>query len=78
MQRVTFAPRTKVEVVFTVPPGSDWAIFVNPSPERGPLLIARDVPLGVTGRLPISFGVDRQGNFWVAAPGGLGPGWFGE
>jgi hypothetical protein len=48
------------EVVFTVPPDQGWAIFVNPGPERGPLLIASDLD-GRSGRLTIIIGVETNG-----------------
>jgi hypothetical protein len=38
-------PGTTVDVVFGVPPGDGWAIFVNPGPNMGPLLLPTDVPL---------------------------------
>ena len=37
-------PQTEMDVVFTVPPGEGWAIFVNPGPDDGPLVLAADVP----------------------------------
>jgi hypothetical protein len=70
-------PLAKVDVVFTVPPaGQDWAIFVNPGPNRGALITARDVPPGRAGRLPISIGVDAKGEPFVSVPNE--PGWFGQ
>ena len=74
----TVPPNTRRDVVFTVPPGRDWAIFVNPSAERGPLLLAMDVPPAVAGRLPVSFAIDARGEPSMSLPGGLGPGWMGE
>jgi hypothetical protein len=74
----TVPANTRRDVVFTVPPGQDWAIFVNPSAQRGPLLLAMDVPPDVTGRLPITFAIDARGEPVMGAPGGLGPGWLGE
>lgn len=53
------------DVVFTVPPDQGWAIFVNPGPERGPLLLASDLA-GLSGRLSISIGIDATGEpYWM-------------
>lgn len=70
-------PKTTVDVVFNVPPGQGWAIFVNPTAQRGPLLLASDVPPNVVGRLPIQFAVDVQGNASMSLPADL-PGWMGN
>lgn len=74
----TVAPGATQEVVFTVPPGDGWAIFVNPSPLNGPLILARDVPADVTGALPLKIGIGADGQIFVESPGDLGPGWMGE
>lgn len=71
-------PNSSQDVVFTVPPGEGWAIFVNPSPERGPLIIAQDVPPEVSGRLPITIFIGPNGEPSAGTEGHLGPGWFGE
>ena len=63
-------------VVFTVPAGAGWAIFVNPGPDVGPLILAGDVPPGRSGVLPIRIRVERDRSSNVAAPGD--PGWFGN
>ena len=47
----TVAPGETVDVTFTVPPGEGWAIFVNPGPQLGPLILAIDVPPDASGRL---------------------------
>ena len=73
----TVPPRTTTDVRFTVPPGEGWAIFVNPTAERGPLLIEADVPPDVAGRLPIGFVVDKNGDIFMGTEGNL-PGWFGN
>ena len=65
------------DVVFTVPPGLGWAIFVNPGPNLGPLIIAQDVPPGVSGKLPITIGIGPDGSPFSSMPGQL-PGWFGN
>jgi hypothetical protein len=54
-------PGATVEVTFGVPPGTGWAIFVNPGPNMGPLLLPSDLP-EATG-----IEIDREGN----------PGWMG-
>jgi hypothetical protein len=73
------APHATVDVTFDVPAGRTWAIFVNPGPDRGPLITAADVPPGVVGRLPITIGIGPNGEPWAQGPpGGEAPGWFGE
>jgi len=71
-------PGTKQDVVFTVPPGQTWAIFVNPSPERGPLILAMDVPPDAKGRLPLTILVGPNGDPSAGVDADLGPGWFGN
>ena len=63
-------------VLFTVPAGSSWAIFVNPSPNVGPIVTAQDVPPEVAGQLPIAISVQPGGAPVVSAPSA--PGWFGN
>jgi hypothetical protein len=63
-------------VVFTVPDGSGWAIFVNPSPTAGPLITAQDVPMDASGVLPMTIMVQSSGMPVVSAPSA--PGWFGN
>jgi hypothetical protein len=65
------------DVVFTVPPGQGWAIFVNPGPNRGPLILARDVPPNARGVLGVTIQITQDGSPNVSAPG-AGPGWFGN
>ncbi|MEZ0240572.1 MAG: hypothetical protein ACAH65_07220, partial [Chloroflexota bacterium] len=69
-------PGATQDVVFTVPPGGGWAIFVNPGPELGPLITSSDVPGGASGRLPVKIGVDANGWPYAQTPGA--PGWFGN
>ena len=71
-------PNTKQDVVFAVPPGQTWAIFVNPSPQRGPLILAMDVPPDAQGRLPVSIIVSPNGDPGAALGPDAGPGWFGN
>lgn len=71
-------PNSSQDVVFTVPPGDGWAIFVNPSRERGPLIIPHDVPPEFSGRLPITIFVAQNGEPSAGTEGRLGPGWFGN
>ena len=71
-------PGTKQDVVFTVPPGRTWAIFVNPSPQRGPLILAMDVPADVHGRLPLTIIVGPNGDPSAGVDANVGPGWFGN
>ncbi|HUF06864.1 MAG TPA: hypothetical protein VMP86_05705 [Candidatus Binatia bacterium] len=65
------------QVVFTVPAGSGWAIFVNPSPGMGPLILAQDVPPDAAGALPIRIIVQPGGAPSVMSRG-FAPGWFGD
>jgi hypothetical protein len=69
-------PKTKQDVVFSVPPGQTWAIFVNPGPERGPLILAMDVPPDAEGRLPVAIVISPNGE--PGAMSGDNPGWFGN
>ena len=71
-------PGTKQDVVFKVPPGQTWAIFVNPSPQLGPLILAQDVPADAQGRLPLSITVLSNGDPSVGVDADAGPGWFGN
>jgi hypothetical protein len=65
-------------VVFTVPPGQGWAIFVNPSPVRGPLILAQDVPPNFGGEFPGTIHIGANGDPALSTEGNLGPGWFGN
>jgi hypothetical protein len=69
-------PRSQVDVAFSVPQDQGWAIFVNPGPDRGPLIMPFDVPAGRTGRLPLMIFVNVDGEPSVSAPNE--PGWFGQ
>jgi hypothetical protein len=72
----TVAPGATELVVFTVPPGEGWAIFVNPGPGLGPLILARDVPRDASGVLPLTIIVGPGGPPGVSVPDR--PGWFGN
>ncbi len=65
-----------IRVVFTVPAGAGWAIFVNPSPSMGPLITSSDVPTDASGALPMTIMVQPGGMASVSAPNA--PGWFGN
>jgi hypothetical protein len=69
-------PRTTTEVVFSIPPGDGWAIFVNTGQPGGPLILAADVPPDRAGKLPLTITVDETGTPSVSAPDE--PGWFGR
>jgi len=73
----TVAAGQSERVTFRVPPGGGWAIFVNPGPERGPLILAADVPADVAGPLPVSIGIGADGSP-SAMMKGESPGWFGN
>jgi hypothetical protein len=51
-----------MDVVFGIPPGSGWAIFVNPGPERGALLGAAEVPEDAVGRQPWIIMIGESGS----------------
>jgi hypothetical protein len=69
----TVPPGLTLDVIFTVPTGEAWAIFVNPGPDSEELIGARDIPPGINGALPMSISVGEYGDPRVV-PGG--PGWF--
>lgn len=46
----TVPPATTMDVTLGLPPDGEWAIFLNPDPEGGPMLTAADVPAGFSGR----------------------------
>ena len=71
-------PKTTQEVVFTVPAGEGWAIFVNPTNVRGPLILARDVPPNIIGKLPLSIFIGPDGEPSAGLEADAGPGWFGR
>jgi len=74
----TVGPERTEDVAFTVPAGEDWAIFVNPGPDRGPLILASDIPPDASGELPIEINVDQFGSPGVQTLGDPQPGWFGN
>lgn len=75
-QPPTVAAGTTVDVVFTVPPEGGWAIFVNPGPNRGPLIVPGDVPPGRRGVLPLKIRIARGGSSSFTGPDE--PGWSGN
>ena len=74
----TVAAGATESVTFTVPPGDEWAIFVNPGPDRGPLILARDVPSDASGPLPLHISVGANGGAGVAILLPNPDGWFGR
>ncbi len=66
----TIPPMSGQEVVFTVPSHERWAIFVNPGPDGGGLISARDVPPNASGALPFTIWVDEGVEPIVVGPGG--------
>lgn len=74
----TVEPGRTEDVAFTVPAGEDWAIFLNPGPDRGPLILASDIPPDASGELPIEIIVDQFGSPGVQTFGDAQPGWFGN
>ncbi len=69
------APRTKARVVITPPALGHWAVFVNPGPGRGPMLISQDAPPDFSGELPGIISIDGNGEPGFSAPGDMPPGW---
>jgi hypothetical protein len=65
-----------MDVVFGIPPGSGWAIFVNPGPGRGPLVTSGDVPMNAVGKMPFKIVIEADGSPGAQVPGF--PGWFGN
>ena len=65
-----------VDVVFGIPPGGGWAVFVNAGPNVGALIAASDVPPAAQGQLPLKIHVAADGSPSVEAPNQ--PGWFGN
>ena len=76
VEPATVAPGATEMVTFTVPAGQGWAIFVNPGPNLGPLILAMDVPEDARGALPLTITVGPDGSPGVMVPGE--PGWFGN
>ena len=72
----TVPASTVVEVAFDVPPPGSWAIFANPSPQRGPLFMGSEIPPTATGKLPIKIIIDPNGEPGTEVPNL--PGWFGN
>jgi hypothetical protein len=71
-------PGLTENVSFSVPAGENWAIFVNPSQNRGPLIAASDIPPDASGALPIEIIIDQFGSPGVQTFGEPQPGWFGN
>jgi hypothetical protein len=74
----TVGPGITEDVTFTVPAGEDWAIFVNPGPDRGALIASYDIPPDASGELPIEIIIDQFGSPGVQTFGEPQPGWFGN
>jgi hypothetical protein len=68
-------PGITENVVLVIPPGIGWAIYVNPSPDRGPSITWRDVPPDASGQMPFSIVVTERGD---GAADANPPGWFGN
>lgn len=60
-------PQTRLDVSFLVPDTNNWAIFVNPGPDMGPLLLASDLR-GCFGRVGIEIGIGSRGDPYWSAP----------
>ena len=72
----TVPPGATVDVVFGIPQGAGWAVFVNSGPNIGSLISATDVPPAAQGQLPLKIHVSADGSPSVEAPNQ--PGWFGN
>jgi hypothetical protein len=73
----TVAPGQTEDVVFTVPQGEGWGIFVNSSFDMGPLILAPDIPPEASGQLPFEIIVDQFGSAGIQMFGDT-EGWFGD
>ena len=74
----TVPANSTVEVRLGIPAGSGWAIFVNPGPDRGPLVVAADIPPNAMGAMPFTIGIGRDGSPFASVSGDAGSGWFGN
>ena len=54
-------PGVRQDVVFTVPSGDRWVIFVNPRADRGGLIGAIDVPPDASGAIQVTISVAPNG-----------------
>ena len=70
-------PGATVDVAFGLPPEPGWAIFINPGPAQGPIVTSSDVPIGASGRAPLSLHVDGAGQVSASSQGDT-PGWMGN
>ena len=70
----TIAPGATELVAITLPPGQNWAIFVNPTEEVGALIGWDDAPPDARGSVPLTITVGPDGMHMVQMPGE--PGWF--
>jgi hypothetical protein len=70
-QPASVSSGAKVDVRFGVPAGTEWALFVNPGPQRGLLFTSNDAP-GET--VPFKVVVEPDGEPFIWYPGD--PGWF--
>jgi hypothetical protein len=70
-------PGATVDVAFGLPPEQGWAIFINPSQSQGPIVTQYDVPIGASGRAPLSLQVDSAGQVGALMAGDT-PGWMGN
>lgn len=66
-------PSSAADVVFDVPPGNAWMIWVN----RQAIVSSGDVPLGAAGKTPITIDVSGDGSVSAGTSTNL-PGWFGD
>ena len=62
----TLPAYSTVRVLFTVPATDDWAIFLNPGPEQGPVISAFELG-DCVGFVPIKISVDFGGGSQVTA-----------
>ena len=69
-------PGQTIDVVLGIPSGRSWAIFLNPGPQRGPIVTPGDAPADAVGKMPFTLHVDRNGEVSATVPDL--PGWFGN
>lgn len=70
-QPASVSSGAKVDVRFGVPAGTEWALFVNPEPQRGLLFTANDAP-GDTVAFKVVVEPDGEPFIWYPSD----PGWF--
>ena len=74
----TPVPVGVTDVTFDFPPDRQWAVWVNPRPNSGPLFLRQDIPRDASGKAPFTIDIDGNGEPSSGFSGDTPPGWFGE